>query len=87
MDYINFKGATNFLGAPLGWNEDPANPPCGTLPVKAHNVGGAMLLTSYWKPSPAELEALNNGAAVRLDVFGGGHPPVYVGAEAVEVVS
>jgi hypothetical protein len=35
-------------------------------------------MTSCWEPTPAELEALNNGGKVYLRIVGTGHPPVMV---------
>ncbi len=50
---------------------------CGTLHVKTWidpTFGPAG--TSYWRPSPAELEALNAGGAIALNIFSTGHPVV-----------
>lgn len=43
---------------------------------------GAVTITTAWKPSIEELAALNAGHSVYLVVWGGGHPPVYVGVGA-----
>lgn len=36
----------------------------------------APIQCSIWVPTPEELEALNNGAQIRLNIWGSGHPPV-----------
>lgn len=42
---------------------------------------GRPLSTSHWKPTDLELQALIAGGAVRLTIFGDGHPPVSLGVE------
>lgn len=55
---------------------------CGSLHVRLitnHNGSGRTAMTSAWRPSDAELKALNAGHAVELTIYGSQHPPVYVG--------
>lgn len=57
---------------------------CGALPVVIGLEKGEIVgFASYWKPTPEELAALNGGAHVKLQIFGGGHPPVWVDVERV----
>lgn len=68
-------GATHNLGAPTGW--DPERDGfCGVLPIRA--AEGCCL--SAWEPTPDELEILNAGGSVILQVRGG-QPPVMLWAE------
>lgn len=39
---------------------------------------GVNHMTSVWEPTPAELEDLKAGGAVRLTIIGGAHPPVMI---------
>ena len=39
---------------------------------------GSILLSSMWKPSASELEFMNAGGLVMLNVFGSSHPPVSI---------
>ncbi len=58
---------------------------CGALPVIVFKEGESITgYASFWRPSPKELAKLNAGAHVRLDIFGGGHPPVWLDVETVE---
>lgn len=75
MKAIEFEGQTILLGPPPGTPRGE----CGALPVIAYPE--RRVLSSFWKPSPEELIMLNNGAHVRLDVYGGGHPPVALSVE------
>jgi hypothetical protein len=75
---VEFEGQTLLLGPPPGTPRGE----CGALPVMV-TQGGTFQQTysSFWKPSDEDLEALKRGAHVRLDVFGGGHPPVWISVE------
>jgi hypothetical protein len=48
------------------------------LPVRDEMFGEDPCMTSAWLPTPAELEALNNGAAVHVKLLGTQHPPILV---------
>jgi hypothetical protein len=67
---LRILGATNYLGAPPGWEpaEDGA---CAPLAVR--HVGN--IYESAWEPTPDELAALNAGGSVVLRVVGS-QPPV-----------
>jgi hypothetical protein len=72
-------GATRYLGAPKGW-EPEADGDCSHLAivdVPSAN-GGSPVMISAWEPTPKELEALNAGQPVYLQVVGSTHPPVMV---------
>lgn len=80
MKPIEFEGQTRLLGPPPGTPRGE----CGALPVVIHESGTfRQTFSSFWKPSPEELAALAAGAQVRLIVYGGGHPPVWVDVEKV----
>ena len=72
-------GATRYLGAPQGW-EPEKDGECSHLAIldlQSEN-GGAPVMISAWEPTPAELEALQAGAPVYLQIVGTAHPPVNV---------
>lgn len=77
MDKYQHPSNNGVLGAPAGW--DQAALPCSALPV-THVVTGAgnPAVVSFWRPSPAEMAALNAGEPVALWVAGSTMPPVTV---------
>ncbi len=68
MNCVEFEGYNVLLGPPPSWPRGQ----CGALPIFRHD--GRM--TSAWKPTAEELEALKNGAHICLTVWGDVHPPV-----------
>lgn len=48
------------------------------LAIRDEVVDGVNQMTSVWEPTPAELNDLANGGAVRLTILGNGHPPVMI---------
>ncbi len=75
MIAVKIKGANKAYGAPAEWN--PAKDgDCGVLQVRVENRGRHPVMLSCWKPSSAELEALQRGGSVVLGVVGDEHPPV-----------
>lgn len=84
MEAVRFVGATNFLGAPEGWDGNMTSK-CHILPVLISQYeAGLYSFTSVWRPSPEELKALNEGQGVRLTVIGGAQQPVAVGVTPFE---
>ncbi len=86
MRPVHFEDQTLIMGAP------PGTPPgkCGGLPMRIGQSKiwpGANTFTSYFKPSPEELAALNAGACVELTVHGIVHPPVAVNVDYPKVVT
>lgn len=51
---------------------------CQPLPVSVINTGIGATITSFWKPTPEELEALNANGVVMVTVLGTLHPPVEI---------
>lgn len=75
MKPVTFAGQTLIMGRPYG---TPASK-CGGLPMRVVPSTiwpGAKSYTSYFKPTPEELAALNAGACVELNVHGNTHPPL-----------
>ncbi len=81
MEIIKLPGMNRELAPPGGWDVEKHGE-CLPLPVFAEVRNGGMMLTSAWKPSAEELEALNRGCAVALTIFGTMHPPIVVGVFA-----
>lgn len=71
-------GATRYLGAPKGWEPDKDGD-CSHLAILDIADGrGPPVMLSAWEPTPAEIETIQNGASVYLQVAGTAHPPVNV---------
>lgn len=61
---------------------------CSSLPVKHVLVNGVHAgIKSFWKPTPEELAALNEGACITLTIIGTRHPPVALKVETGVVES
>ena len=60
-------------------------PGCKDLPSLHILDGGHLSVTSVWKPSVEDLEALNNGGCICLNVLGG-QPPVALWVQEVNIV-
>jgi hypothetical protein len=79
MKPINFAQSNLTLNAPDNWDEE-ANGPCDSLPVLA--LPGTT--SSVWRPSPEELQILNEGGAIILhlgiDLKHSAHPVVALSA-------
>lgn len=73
MRCVKVKGQNADFGKPKNWN-DAVFGPCGSLPLRREVVGseGAAYTAHYsnWKPSTAELAALNAGGVVQLECCG-----------------
>lgn len=41
-------------------------------------------MESLWEPTPAELEALNNGGVIVFQILGMVHPPIVLGAATIQ---
>ncbi len=70
------SGATHYLGAPKNWDTEKD----GTCHGLAVRLVEDNVWQSAWEPTPAELEVLNSGALVILNIVGG-QPPVSVTVE------
>lgn len=77
MNFIEHPTNTRVLRAPPGVRLAE----CGPLPVTDTVMNGQPAVGSFWKPSPEELAALNEGHPVVLLVAGDRHPPVFIGVE------
>lgn len=66
------------LGAPPGVPLEE----CNALPITRIEYScGTPAVASYWRPTPAELVLLAQGATVRLTVLGTTHPPLMLGVD------
>lgn len=77
MDAVKFEGMNAVYGGP-GF---------GNLPAKhtTDEATGRDAVVSVWKPSAEDLEILNNGGCVCLDILGG-QPPVAMWTEKVNII-
>jgi len=76
--------SNNFvLGAPPDWDQTGPVPCRALAATRALYPNGEPVILSYWRPSAADLAALNAGALLELAVAGGAHPPVWIGVEGV----
>lgn len=76
------EGTDIVIGAPPDWDEERSGK-CSGLPVRFSERGGNRWMESAWRPSPAELAALNRGACVLLMVSAAAHPVVSIGTTPV----
>lgn len=77
------KDANAMFGAPKEWNDEKTGVHCQTLHVKTgEDANGNHVIVSAWIPSPEEIEAIKNGHAVILIVYGYGHPAVTLGVSS-----
>jgi hypothetical protein len=67
------------LGAPKGWDQSTTQ--VSALPVTRTTLEGNDAIISFWRPSPEEIRALQEGALVALWVIGAGMPPVAIEVE------
>lgn len=73
-------GATRVLGKSQGYLGLPIRDS-----VVNCSVGGEQTpcMTTAWVPTPAELAALNAGAAIHVTLIGNSHPPIMLEAGPV----
>jgi len=70
MIALRVEGTTRVLGKQQGYLG---------LPIKDEVLeDGVEVMTSSWEPTPIELEHLNNGAPIRVQLVGVLHPPIKV---------
>lgn len=69
------------LQAPPGVTHEECRPLAITRVKYSDDTPGVI---SYWRPSPAELAALAEGALVRFTAIGHTHPPISIAVEGVE---
>lgn len=80
MKHVSHPSNTRTLQPPKAWDHDAV--PCDALPITDMVAGGLPCLVSFWKPEPAELEAIAAGRPVVLSIMGGTMPPVALAVEA-----
>lgn len=85
MDARKTANCNDELAPPHGMSDED----CYSLPIERKEQvlpTGVKVptVTSFWSPSPEELEALKNGGLVVLTIVGVTHPPVMVGVGEVE---
>lgn len=79
MDIAEIKGAKRRLQPPKNWDHARQGL-CLPLPIlDREDATGAHWMISAWRPSPADLEALNAGACIQVAIGGSIHPPISVG--------
>lgn len=69
------EGATHVIGKAQGYLGLPLRLETRDCPVSGP---GTPTMVTAWLPTPAELEALNAGAAVNVYIDGTSHPPIMV---------
>lgn len=83
MNHTKHRSNNHVFGAPQGWDQEAL--PCDALPVTIGDFGGQPSISSFWKPTEAELKMLNDGGMVLLHIIGLGMPPVALGVAPKEV--
>lgn len=80
MQHTQHPSNNDVLGAPLGVSLDE----CHALAItRVQYQNGMPAVRSYWRPNAAELEALQKGALVCLEVWGGAHAPLLLTVDGV----
>lgn len=72
------------IGAPHNWDRK-RHGPCSTLSVANVQRNGLRFMESLWEPTPEELEALQQGGKVVLQIEGSSHPVVSMGVSVPNV--
>lgn len=84
MTFEDFQGTNKTFTKPANMTDDQ----CGALKVRqaVHRIDGEpfAVSTSGWKPDANDLERLNAGGLVFLNIFGIGHPVVSITTELIE---
>lgn len=78
MQVGHIVGATRVIGQSQGYLGLPI---LDTVVNCRVNGEGTPAMVTAWLPTPKELEALNAGAPVYVQLLGQSHPPIYVWAE------
>lgn len=72
MRGIPFEGSK-----PIHKPADMIDEQCSSLDiVRLENSQGFPIIRSYWMPNKEDIEAINSGRGVWLDIIGHGMPPV-----------
>lgn len=70
------EGETRAFGPPDGWDQSAER--CSNLSIRDVDTQAGRFMVSAWEPTPQELEAMKNGATVKLWVAGRIHPVVAI---------
>jgi hypothetical protein len=76
------QNATRVLGAPADWKDEGG--PCAGIPVADVSTPEGPFMVSAWEMTPAEVQAVINGASVRLWIRGISHPVVVLDVSPVD---
>ena len=76
MQIVRIEGSTRIIGKSQGYMGLPVRDAAVNCSVNGDNTP---TMTTAWIPTPAELNALNAGAAVHVTIIGVSHPPISVG--------
>ena len=66
---------TRSIGKPRDWDEE-INGPCDSLSVYDYEDQAGNHMVSGWRPTEEELQSLNNGGYVWLEICGTIHPVI-----------
>lgn len=80
MQIGRIEGATRVIGKGQGYMGLPLRDEVVNCSV---NGPGTPVMVTAWLPTPAELAALNAGAAVHVRIHGTMHPPIILEVGAV----
>jgi hypothetical protein len=82
VNFLQHPTNNQVLGAPPSWDHSQQGY-CNALPVTKVLEGDRVSMVSFWRPSAAELKAINAGAPIMLWIHSASHPPVSIGVEGV----
>lgn len=69
---LEYPEANHRFGKPAGWTDEE----CGTLPAFLGTREGRPVIITKWQPSLEDLNELNNGGAIYLEIVSGCLPPI-----------
>lgn len=75
MQIGHIENSTRVLGKSQGYLGLPVR---DEVLVCSVNGVGTPAMTTAWIPTPAEIDAINQGAAIHIRILGIAHPPIMV---------
>lgn len=77
MENIKLSDETRPIGKPSNWSEE-IHGECVTISVHDKHTSTGNYMVTGWKPSVGELEVLNQGGHVWLEINGKEHPVIRI---------
>lgn len=82
VNHTRHTSCNGVLGAPAGWDQEQL--PCDAVAITRSTVEGMPCVSTFWRPTPEEVEMLKAGGLVVLSVIGHTMPPVMLDVTPAE---